>query len=445
MGICCSSGSNQLQTTLAYGKNYTLKIREKDLKGKTILIEDVSFSVPSPINQNIDKFLTEKTEYFISTCILPSIDPRKLLKKDCQDGFCYALHLNSIFLALFDGHGKEGKSVVEACKLFMPQYFLSNFSDFPENPELFLTNLIIECNSSVCQTCDCELSGCTALLVIITDQGFHVASVGDSRAVLGTVPGTPTPEEKVLISNNPYSRQIEPIRELRSLTLSVDQKPNNELEYRRILESGGIVQQITTAYGHNLGPFRVWKPSTPYPGLSMSRSIGDTLAKSIGVIANPIYHFFPYHKYRDHFLIMASDGLWDVFENIEAVNFTEMFRKKTQKTSGEDYPAGIGNSSIARLLVEEARYRWMGICEEDDCLIDDISAVVIEISPLEPVTGEIPVGVKRKCVQLQSLANVEMCYEFKSGVLRGDILRGSFVPGVENSKLAFNTSRGFSF
>lgn len=445
MGNCCFSGNTQLPDTLVYGKNYTIKIKEKDLRGKTILIENVSFSVPGPINQKIDKFLVQNTEFLMTSCILPSIDPRGELKKDCQDGFCYAFHLNSIFLALFDGHGKEGKSVVEACEQFMPKYFQLNHLDFPDNPELFLTNLVLECDSFVGQTCDCELSGCTALLVIITEQGFHVASVGDSRAVLGTVPGGPSPEERVLITSNPYSRQIEPVQELRSLALSIDQKPNNELEYRRITESGGIVQQITTAYGHNVGPFRVWKPSTPYPGLSMSRSIGDALGKSIGVIASPIYHFFPQHKYRDQFLIMASDGLWDVIENIEAVNFIERFRKKTPKSSREDYPAGLGNCSIARLLVEEARYRWMGICEEDDCMIDDISAVVIEFRPLEPVTGEIPVGAKRKCVQLQSLADVQMCTEFKSGALRGDLIRGSFVPGAENSKLAFNTSRGFSF
>lgn len=37
----------------------------------------------------------------------------------------------------------------------------------------------------------------------------------------------------------------------------------------------------------NLGPYRVWLKTENYPGLAMSRSIGDFVAASVGVICEP--------------------------------------------------------------------------------------------------------------------------------------------------------------
>ena len=39
--------------------------------------------------------------------------------------------------------------------------------------------------------------------------------------------------------------------------------------------------------GVKSGPFRVWLKNENYPGLAMSRSIGDLIASAIGVTAEP--------------------------------------------------------------------------------------------------------------------------------------------------------------
>jgi hypothetical protein len=39
--------------------------------------------------------------------------------------------------------------------------------------------------------------------------------------------------------------------------------------------------------GHPVGPARVWLPDLDYPGLAMSRALGDTIARPIGVIPTP--------------------------------------------------------------------------------------------------------------------------------------------------------------
>lgn len=45
------------------------------------------------------------------------------------------------------------------------------------------------------------------------------------------------------------------------------------------------------------------------PGLTVSRSLGDEIAKQIGVIANPIIQFFEFFPEQDQFMIIGSDGL----------------------------------------------------------------------------------------------------------------------------------------
>ena len=67
--------------------------------------------------------------------------------------------------------------------------------------------------------------------------------------------------------------------------------------------------------GRLYGPFRVFDQSLEGPGIATSRSIGDTYAKTLGVIATPIVQTFDLDSGTDLFLIMASDGVWDTIEN----------------------------------------------------------------------------------------------------------------------------------
>jgi Protein phosphatase 2C. len=136
----------------------------------------------------------------------------------------------------------------------------------------------------------------------------------------------------------------------------------------------------------------------------MSRSIGDKIAHEIGVISTPIIHTFTLYPAFDQFIILASDGVWDVMENFEAINLVEKFRNSASKT-GNNYPARTSNSTIARLLCEEARYRWFGVIEDEDVMIDDISCIVLELNSVEPVKIVNGVAVEdRKVDKFKSIA-----------------------------------------
>lgn len=68
--------------------------------------------------------------------------------------------------------------------------------------------------------------------------------------------------------------------------------------------------------GERIGPPRVWLTNKSGLGLAMSRSFGDVLGQSIGIISEPT---ITEHRVRenDKYLVIASDGVWDCLTNKE--------------------------------------------------------------------------------------------------------------------------------
>lgn len=149
---------------------------------------------------------------------------------------------------------------------------------------------------------DVESSGSTLVSCLIRGNLLLCANVGDSRAVLG--------------------RMTESGME--AVALSVDQKPDLPREAHRIKSFGGIVEAFKNVKGEPEGPLRIWDPHTqpPVPGLAMTRSIGDKIASSIGLIYKPKItetRLTP----DDKFIILASDGIWEFISNQKAVEIVE--------------------------------------------------------------------------------------------------------------------------
>lgn len=55
----------------------------------------------------------------------------------------------------------------------------------------------------------------------------------------------------------------------------------------RIKKRGGRIQPFRDEDNEFIGPHRVWLKDEEIPGLAMSRSFGDRVAASVGVIAEP--------------------------------------------------------------------------------------------------------------------------------------------------------------
>lgn len=351
----------------------------------------IDVKLTSPIKQFTDVCEIKNFRLKISACVLPGQDPRGEIAKVCQDNVFIRQKPEFFMASLFDGHGSNGHKVAEFSEEFMQDYFESQ--EFADNTtEDFIREMFLECDKALIsnqQKFSVFGSGSTAISIIFTETGIYVGSLGDSRAILATLPSEPKHFPK-LKKTSGFKTEFIPTRHLESIQLTIDQKPNLEEELNRILAHNGIVTKATNSKGEPYGPYRVFQKTKPIPGLAMSRSLGDVAGKQVGVISDPIIEFFPLVNFKDQFLVIASDGVWDTMNNEDVSNFVETFRNKclNRVVEHNDFEICEDNSTVARILAEEARFRWLGQCMEQDVLIDDISVIVIELNCKELVSRD---------------------------------------------------------
>jgi len=133
--------------------------------------------------------------------------------------------------------------------------------------------------------------GTTAVVALIQDTLLTVAHVGDSRGVLcrGGV----------------------------AIEVTEDHKPEIDKERRRIEDLGGFVSHIGC-----------WRAMGI---LAMSRAIGDLFLKPY-VSAEPEVSEYPLTE-ADEFLVLASDGVFDVFDNDQVVRIVRTASSPQQAAS----------------------------------------------------------------------------------------------------------------
>ncbi len=139
-----------------------------------------------------------------------------------------------------------------------------------------------------------------------------------------------------------------------------DQKPNLPLEMKRINEAGGEIKQMVDKYGNKAGPFRVWFPQKNYPGLAMSRSLGDRKGKGCGIISQPEFIEYQINNYSKY-MVIASDGIWEFIGNEEVRNIGNKFFLEND----------IKGLSVE--LIKVATNLW----EMEDIVRDDITIVTV--------------------------------------------------------------------
>ncbi|KAK1283492.1 putative protein phosphatase 2C 75 [Acorus calamus] len=235
-----------------------------------------------------------------------------------------ALH----FFAVFDGHG--GSHVATLCKERMHVYLAEELRLFLEGPvegenlfhcrkispeewktamnKCFMKMDEIALNACACgmvgpPPCECELSGTTsefvgstAVAAVIRSNQILVANCGDSRAVLSrggrAIPLSTDHKGHCVAAlydhwKSRWGSQVDPTT------------PDRPDELTRIEAAGGRVIYLN---GYRVNGI-----------LAMSRALGDKYLKPV-VIAEPEITITQ-RTAEDEFLILASDGLWDVLSN----------------------------------------------------------------------------------------------------------------------------------
>ena len=112
--------------------------------------------------------------------------------------------------------------------------------------------------------------------------------------------------------------------------LTIDHSCDVDREQRRILEYGGRVDKVKLSWGvGGIGPLRVWFRHEEKPGLAMTRSIGDHIARSIGVISKPDILQHREIDINDYAIILGSDGVFEYLSNQRIADIWWRERGKT--------------------------------------------------------------------------------------------------------------------
>lgn len=211
------------------------------------------------------------------------------------------------FFGVFDGHSGTQAAIESAAAL--PGLVDTALEHADVNDTAAMSAILREVCLSFDGALDLDdMSGCTAVMALVTPKHILVANVGDSRAVLATDGG--------------------------AVALSKDHKPDNPSESKRVEAAGGMVVQ-----GRVDGQ------------LAVSRAFGDFRFKYAADRPATEQPVSPEPEIRVHargekleFLILACDGVWDVMSNEDVVNFIHDCVSSDMKSWGEVCEAVVDNA-----------------------------------------------------------------------------------------------------
>jgi protein phosphatase 2C family protein 2/3 len=198
-------------------------------------------------------------------------------------------------LGVFDGHGDQGELVSEK----LAQYYLHYLTDpdlkYPLETET-VTKICDKIQKRLAEKRESQQSGSTGLVTIkfVNKDGYHelqTLNTGDCRAMLG--------------------------RDAIGVQLTRDQKPNSFYERQRIerlLDKNDLSDRDRERkFGYDGHDWRICD-------LSVARAFGDCYAKPY-VTHQPEVFRGRFVKSTDAFLVLACDGVWDVFSTTALADF----------------------------------------------------------------------------------------------------------------------------
>lgn len=219
---------------------------------------------------------------------------------------------NDHFFGVFDGHGEFGAQCSQFVKRKLCENLLRN-SKFRGDPVEACHAAFLATNSQLhADVLDDSMSGTTAITVLVRGRTIFVANSGDSRAVIAERRGKEIVAVDLSIDQTPFrSDELERVKLCGARVLTLDQIEGLK---------NPDVQCWGTEEGDDGDPPRLWVPNGMYPGTAFTRSIGDSIAETIGVVANP--EIVVFELTQDHpFFVLASDG---VFEFLSSQSVVEM-------------------------------------------------------------------------------------------------------------------------
>lgn len=280
------------------------------------------------------------------------------LDKANQDSFCihtpFGTNPNDHFFGVFDGHGEYGAQ----CSQFVKQKLCENLL----RNSRFQIDAIEACHSAFLATnsqlhsdnLDDGMSGTTAITILVRGRTLYVGNAGDSRAVIAERRGKDIVAVDLSIDQTPFrADEMERVKQCGARVLTLDQIEGLK---------NPDVQCWGTEESDDGDPPRLWVQHGMFPGTAFTRSLGDAVAESIGVVATPeivVLELNPIHP----FFVIASDGVFEFLSSQAVVDMVAKFKDP--------------RDACAAIVAESYRL-WL----QYETRTDDITVIVVHINGL---------------------------------------------------------------
>ncbi|KAL9685779.1 hypothetical protein QQ045_023231 [Rhodiola kirilowii] len=280
------------------------------------------------------------------------------LDKANQDSFCihtpFGTNPNDHFFGVFDGHGEYGAQCSQFVKKKLCENLLRNSRFDADVAEACHSAFLLTNSQLHADHVDDSMSGTTAITILVRGHTIYIANAGDSRAVIAERRGN----------------------ELVAVDLSIDQTPFRDDELERVKLCGARVLTLDQIEGlkdpevqcwgteedDDGDPPRLWVPNGMYPGTAFTRSIGDSIAETIGVVATP--EIVAMDLTSDHpFFVLASDGVFEFLSSQSVVDMVAKFKEP--------------RDACAAIVAESYRL-WL----QFETRTDDITVIVVHVNGL---------------------------------------------------------------
>lgn len=324
--------------------------------------------LPSPVNAHSMLPAHKNSGYFDIQGRRPTI----------EDFHSIHLHPSAQFYGVFDGHTGNLASKYVASTLYEQLTSrLSHLDDIIRNEtvgwkdsvQTNVTQVLSDIHQQFLKAVDLsghgamDDSGTTVTAVYVTDEAVVIASLGDSRAILSSAPIAKTQRESKAESRR--RRQSNTPIEMSVIQLTKDHVASDPSEAAMVKDLGGSVSIVN-------GLARVNEV------LAITRSIGDAPFASvlsrvphvISMTRQEVQDMCGSEKQTGSsepvpcFIVLASDGLWDMVSNQEAIDMVAQ-TVASYESNSTNHPGGAFQEA-SKLLTLEAYVRGstdnIGVC-----------------------------------------------------------------------------------
>eukprot|EP00536_Pseudo-nitzschia_multiseries_P013369 jgi/Psemu1/245261/estExt_Genewise1.C_5680008 len=299
-----------------------------------------------------------------------------------EDFHSIHLHQDHQFYGIFDGHTGNLASKFVTSELYTELLnHLPNFTEMKEHHDddskdvwkaeiksnvtrafekvhdrfldriMTMTSPIVEVGSAP----KMDQSGTTATAMLVTEHVVIVAVLGDSRGVLASAKGGDFTADSESSTTNPKDHW-KGVPEISAIPFSIDHVASDPIERDLVIQRGGFVSKpggtfrvngtlaITRSIGDaNLAPVLSREPTV----LAFDRSEIKEMCGDLGKPSKRADEIF-----IPCFVILASDGLWDVMSNQETVDMVVDVFLQRNAVSNSSGNGGAFQESAERLAVE---------------------------------------------------------------------------------------------